>query len=217
MQNAYIKNYGLWLGGALALNFLLGFTTVYVPYQHWLLIIIGTIVGSVMTHKELGKNIEFGKAVGPVLLFIGGFALLGLLYSIFRWGTVGLSYYLPSLVMDILTSMIIGLSILLAVGTWYMFEKAGKPGWAMIVPIYNLIVMCEIAKKPTWWVAMFLIPIANIIFLIMMLDGISKSFGKDSGFTVGLVFLRQIFFAILGYGDAVYDGVPKHDSVIDDI
>jgi hypothetical protein len=99
-------------------------------------------------------------------------------------------------------------------------RKSGKPGWGMLIPIYNLILMCEIAKKPGWWVVMYFIPIANIIFRIMMLDGISKNFGKDSGFAVGLIFLRQIFFAVLGYESAVYaDGgeqSTRNEDLLDD-
>lgn len=224
-MNVYMKNYGIWLGGALVLLFLIGVAGL-IPYSlslilPYLMIIIGTIVGTVMTHKELGKNIEFGKAIGPVLLIIGGMSLLGFIISIVRWGTDGMSFFLPMFLYHTFIELVIGTSILLATGTWYMFEKAGKPGWAMIVPIYNIVVMLEIAKKPTWWTAIILlVPFVNIVFLIMMLHGISKNFGKDAGFTVGLVLLRQIFFAILGYGDSVYMGDSKplsNDSIIDDL
>jgi hypothetical protein len=57
--------------------------------------------------------------------------------------------------------------------TWIVFTKANQPGWASIVPIYNMIIMLEIAKKPTWWIAMMFIPIANIVFAIMTVNGIS--------------------------------------------
>ena len=87
---------------------------------------------------------------------------------------------------------------------WKIFVKAGKPGWAAIVPIYNIIVLLEVVRKPLWWIFMFLIPIVNIVFLIMMYDALSKAFGKDTGFTVGLILLSFIFFPILGYGSATY-------------
>lgn len=221
-MNLYMKNYGIWLGGSIGVLFLLGLLGV-LPYQFaaildYLAIIGGTIAGTVVTHKALDQNIQFGKAIGPVLMIIGGFALLGLIITIVRWGTDGFSYFLPIFLTTVFMKLIMGTSVLLVTGAWYMFEKAGKPGWAILVPIYNIIVMLEIAEKPIWWIAMFIIPIANIVFLIMMLDSISKKFGKDSGFTVGLVFLRQIFFAILGYGDAVYMGQVElqNEKVIDD-
>jgi hypothetical protein len=92
------------------------------------------------------------------------------------------------------------------VAFWKVFEKAGQPGWACIVPIYNLIVMLKIAGKPLWWIIMFIIPGVNVVFLVWMTNMISKSFGKDEGFTVGLVLLGFIFYPILGFGDARYLG-----------
>lgn len=216
MDKMYMKNYGMWLGGALVLSFIISYV-FYFPYLNFLFIIAGTIMGTVKTHQELGGPISFKNAIGPVMLIIGGFQIISLVVTIATWGTEYLEWMLQTVLIGLLMSLLIGISVLLATGAWYMFEKAGKPGWAILVPIYNLIVMCEIAKKPTWWVALFLIPIANIIFLIMMLNGISKAFGKTEGFTVGLVFLRQIFFAILGYGPAQYqfEAVKVNDQLLD--
>jgi hypothetical protein len=91
-------------------------------------------------------------------------------------------------------------------GMWKTFQKAGKPGWACIVPIYNMIVLVEIAEKPMWWVAMMFVPFANVIFMIMAYNEVAKKFGKEAGFTVGLIFLPFIFWPILGFGDSVYMG-----------
>jgi len=100
----------------------------------------------------------------------------------------------------------LGIIIFLIASMWKIFEKAGKPGWAAIVPIYNIVVLLEIVGKPTWWIILFLIPIVNIIFSVWTYNMLSKSFGKDEGFTVGLVLLGIVFFPILGFGDAVYQG-----------
>lgn len=89
---------------------------------------------------------------------------------------------------------------------WKIFEKAGEPGWAAIVPIYNLIIMYKISGKPIWWILLLLVPIANLVTLIMVIHAISTRFGKDAGFTVGLIFLGFIFYPILGFGDAKYQG-----------
>ncbi len=97
-------------------------------------------------------------------------------------------------------------------GTWKAFEKAGQPGWACIVPIYNIYIMLKIAGKPGWWLLLFLIPAVNVVFGIWTTNMISKSFGKDEGFTLGLIFLGFIFWPILGFGDAVYHG-PYGDPV----
>ena len=106
------------------------------------------------------------------------------------------------------TLMIFWLAIVVVMiaAMWKVFEKAGQPGWAAIIPIYNLYIMTKIAGKPGWWVLMFLIPFVNLIFLIWLYNMISKSFGKDEGFTVGLVILGIIFWPILGFGAAKYLG-----------
>ena len=95
--------------------------------------------------------------------------------------------------------------VLMIASQWKVYSKAGKPGWACLVPIYNLIVLLEIVKKPIWWIILFMIPIANIYAAIVMTHRLSVSFGKSTGFTVGLLFLPIIFIPMLGFGDAEYN------------
>lgn len=105
---------------------------------------------------------------------------------------------------------IILISIVLAVveivGLWFVFQKAGEPGWAAIIPVYNYLIGIKVAGKPWWYILLMLIPVVNIVFYIMIMNGLAKSFGKGPGFTVGLVLLRFIFVPILGFGDAKYIG-----------
>ena len=89
---------------------------------------------------------------------------------------------------------------------WKVFVKAGEPGWAALIPIYNAIVLLKICGKPAWWIALFLIPIVNIVAGIMVYISLAKCFGKDTGFAIGLIFLGFIFFPILAFGDARYLG-----------
>lgn len=89
---------------------------------------------------------------------------------------------------------------------WKIYSKAGQPGWACIIPFYNWYIMTKIIGKPGWWVLMYIIPIVNIIFLIWSINLLSKSFGKDEGFTVGLLLLGFVFYPILGFGSARYVG-----------
>lgn len=100
----------------------------------------------------------------------------------------------------------LALTIFLIAAMWKVFEKAGQPGWASIIPIYNFYVMTKIGGKPGWWTLMLFIPGVNIIFVIWLDNMISKSFGKDEGFTAGLVLLGAIFWPILGFGSAKYLG-----------
>lgn len=92
------------------------------------------------------------------------------------------------------------------IGMWKIFVKAGKPGWAAIIPIYNLIVLLEIVGKPLWWIILLIIPCVSIIFAVWMTNLLSKSFGQGVGFTIGLIFLGFIFYPLLGFGDYRYIG-----------
>jgi hypothetical protein len=117
-------------------------------------------------------------------------------------------FELAALMAVIVPLIIFGICVMVLeiVALWFIFEKAGEPGWAAIIPIYNYLIAIKIAGKPWWWLLLMLIPIANLVFYIIILDGLAKSFGKTSGFTVGLFFLRFIFIPILGFGKAVYSG-----------
>lgn len=87
---------------------------------------------------------------------------------------------------------------------WKIFEKAGKPGWASIIPIYNTIVLLQISGKPGWWVLLYLIPVVNIVIAIIATLGLAHNFGKGTGFAIGLMLLGFIFLPILAWGDAEY-------------
>jgi hypothetical protein len=90
---------------------------------------------------------------------------------------------------------------------WKVFAKAGQPGWAAIVPIYNIIVLLQISGKPVWWILLFLIPVVNLVIAILVGIAIAKNFGKSDAFGVGLGLLGFVFYPILGFGDAQYQGV----------
>jgi hypothetical protein len=99
------------------------------------------------------------------------------------------------------------LVLLIVIGMWKVFVKAGKPGWAAIVPIYNMIVLLEISGKPLWWIILLLIPFVNFIVIIIVLVALARNFGKGVGFALGLLILPFIFYPILGFGDARYQPV----------
>ena len=106
----------------------------------------------------------------------------------------------------------IGIIALMIISMWKIFVKANQSGWAAIVPFYNYYVMIEIAKKPTWWFGMMFVPLANIVFTIMIINALVKNFGKSEGFTVGVIFLPYVFFPILAFGDAKYIDSEKISS-----
>ena len=97
-------------------------------------------------------------------------------------------------------------TILILAAWWKIFTKAGQPGWACIIPIYNLYVWCKIVGRPWWWILLMLIPFVNFIIAIILLIDLAKSFGKGVGFGIGLLLLPFIFFPILAFGSAQYQG-----------
>ncbi len=108
--------------------------------------------------------------------------------------------------------LMLGIVIFLVASLWKLYTKAGEPGWAAIVPIYNFITLLKIAGQPLWMIILFFIPIANIYALIVTWHGVSKRFGKDTGFTVGLILLGFVFIPILAWGDAQYQGGNNNKS-----
>lgn len=98
----------------------------------------------------------------------------------------------------------LAISVLAIVAMWKIFTKAGKPGWASIVPVYNIIVLFQICGMNPLLILLLLIPIANIIVYIMALIKLAGKFGKGGGFAAGLIFFNFIFMLILAFGDAEY-------------
>ena len=105
---------------------------------------------------------------------------------------------------QLLTVTILYLITNLIISHWIIYEKAGKKGWASIIPIYNIIVFLEIVKKPIWWTFLLIIPFINIFFAIWITNLLAKRFGKDEGYTIGLILLPFIFYPLIGFSDAEY-------------
>lgn len=91
-------------------------------------------------------------------------------------------------------------------GMWKVFTKAGEPGWGAIIPIYNVYLLLKIADRPAWWLVLFIIPVVNIIIQVIVSIDVAKNFGKGVGYGIGLTFLAFIFYPLLGFGDATYQG-----------
>jgi hypothetical protein len=98
--------------------------------------------------------------------------------------------------------------VLIIAGFWKVFTKAGHPGWAAIIPIYNVYILLQIAGRPGWWLLLFLIPLVNVVIAILVAIDVAKAFGKGVGFGLGLAFLGFIFYPILGFGSDTYTGNP---------
>jgi hypothetical protein len=108
--------------------------------------------------------------------------------------------------MGVIILCALAVAVVTIAGMWRVLEKAGKPGWAAIIPIYNIIVLLEITGRPLWWIFLFLIPLVNIVFMVLLYIDLAKSFGQGVGFAIGLMLLSFIFYPMLGFGDYKYLG-----------
>lgn len=97
-----------------------------------------------------------------------------------------------------------GMYVLQIIAMWKIFTKANKPGWASIVPVYNIYTLLQIAEVPTWYLLLLIIPVANIYATFKMYIELAHKFGKDTGFGIGLVLLNPVFILVLAFGNATY-------------
>lgn len=190
-----------------------------------------TIAIAVLALRELeqksGPEMSAGKAfelMGYMLLVLaaaGGITMLVqyqfLLRELVESGSISLKSMAVGWIANVAQRALFLLAAVSVYGVWRVFTRAGKPGWAILIPVYNQIVQCEIGRKPVWWVVLLFIPVVNIVASIMIINGISKAFGKDEGFTAGLVLLPFVFYPILGFGKDryIYGPEPADDRSIE--
>ncbi|MCU0698533.1 MAG: DUF5684 domain-containing protein [Myxococcaceae bacterium] len=110
---------------------------------------------------------------------------------------------IASLIMGIIQ---LGVVVVIVAGVWKVFVKAGQPGWAAIVPIYNTYVLTQITGRPILWFVLSLVPCVNIVAAWVLTQDLAKSFGKSSGYGIGLFLLSPIFLPMLGFGSDTYQG-----------
>ena len=95
---------------------------------------------------------------------------------------------------------------------WKVFSKAGQPGWAAFVPIYNTVLLLQIVGRPLWWLLLLCIPGVNAVVGIILAIDLAKSYGKDTAFALGLIVLSPIFVPMLAFGSAQYAGPAADDG-----
>ena len=106
----------------------------------------------------------------------------------------------------ILWLLYVAFIVVYLVAAWIVYTKAGEEGWKALIPIYNIWVLLKIVGRPGWWLLLFLIPFVNFVIWIIVSIDLAKSFGKGTGFALGLIFFAPIFYMILAFGDATYRG-----------
>lgn len=100
--------------------------------------------------------------------------------------------------------VVLAVAVLTVAGLWAMFIKAGQPGWAAIIPIYNTIVLMRVAGRPWWWILLLLIPFVDVVILIIVYLDLAKAFGGGCLLAIGFYFLPFVMFPVIGFGSARY-------------
>lgn len=130
------------------------------------------------------------------------------------------------------------IAILLIIARWKIFTKAGEEGWKSLIPIYSDMVLCKISGVWEWYplvvfgasfvsgmlsgiseslggIITLLASIASIYYTVILCISVAQSFGKDTGFGIGLLFLNVIFYPILAFGKSQYVGAkPMNDPIM---
>jgi len=108
----------------------------------------------------------------------------------------------------VVVSLVFGLAVTVfyVYCMWRIFVKAGKPGWASLIPVYNTLVQLQVIQRPWWWLLLMLVPGVNFVIAVVIVFDLTKVFGKESGFAIGLLFLAPIFIPIMALGDVEYVG-----------
>jgi len=95
---------------------------------------------------------------------------------------------------------------LLVAGWWMIFTKAGEDGWKALIPIWNTLIILKIVGREWWWIILLIIPIVGFIVWIIVALDLAKSFGRGTGFAIGLIIFPFIWSLILGFGSDTYKG-----------
>ncbi len=111
---------------------------------------------------------------------------------------------------------VVSVTLLILASVWRVFEKAGLPGWAALIPFYNTVKVLEITNRPLWWVLLTFVPVVNIVVSVAMVYRLALVFGRGAWFTVGLVVLPFIFLPILAFGKSKYENHLPHAKPMTD-
>jgi hypothetical protein len=102
--------------------------------------------------------------------------------------------------------IVLAVAVLVVIGWWKIFTKAGQPGWAAIIPLYNIYILLKVVGRPGWWLILYFIPLIDFVIQIIVNLDLAKSFGKSAGYAIGLIFLPFVFYPMLGLGSSRYVG-----------
>ena len=102
------------------------------------------------------------------------------------------------------------LVVMIIVGEWKLFEKAGEAGWKILIPFYNVYTYFRIAGRNGWGFLLLFIPLVNIVVILMVSMDMAEHFGKSGAYGIFFLWLLAFVGALdIGFGDAKYIGT-KH-------
>ena len=104
----------------------------------------------------------------------------------------------------IILLLYVAMILVMFAGLWKIFEKANKPGWASLIPFYNMVIWFEIIGKPLWQIILVFIPFANIYVAVTMCIGMCRSYGKSGiGNYLAAIFFCFIYIPYLGFTEDI--------------
>lgn len=193
-----ITNSGVYETAAVLFQSLYGIVMLVAPTGLILMVVLAYLE---ISYKDWLKTIW--KLLVELLLVSLVVSAIGIVF-----GYTGISNVIVVVLKVLGIIALIGLPLTLAVFTiiayWKMYKKAGKAGWASIVPFYHDYVLCEIAGMNGWMFLLSLVPVANIVLAILVCKNLAKAFGKGTGYILGLLFLNPFFVLPLGFGKDIY-------------
>lgn len=89
-------------------------------------------------------------------------------------------------------------------GTWRLYQKAGRKAWEAAIPIYNAVILMKIINRPWWWVILLFIPIVNLIMFPVIWVETVRSFGRTSTIdTILAIVTLGLYIYYLNYASDV--------------
>jgi signal peptidase I len=85
-------------------------------------------------------------------------------------------------------------------GTWKLYEAAGRKKWEAAIPVYNAVVLMKIINRSPWWTILLFVPVINLIMIPVVWVETLRSFGKNSTLdTVLGIFTFGFYIYYLNY------------------
>jgi hypothetical protein len=103
-------------------------------------------------------------------------------------------------------------AFVIVISLWRIFENVGIPGWAAIVPFYNLAMVYRVVGRPPRQSWFLLVPVLNVLLYIRLMSELSRAFGGDRIFTLVLVVSPYMGFPMLAFSRKANYRAPATNS-----